>query len=116
MILSRHFIFGKKVVNEDTTFAKLGGRDGQTMYRHVIFSRFWSGAETMLRGAMPCSFYYLISNPGNMSASVKFALRFYCGILLLLRLSFNVRNVLDAASFPPSQARGPTHSSLCRYT
>ena len=29
-----------KVVLEDTTFAKLGGRDGQIMYRHLYFYRF----------------------------------------------------------------------------
>ena len=33
------------VVNEDTTFAKLGGRDGHIMYRHLNFSPFWSGDE-----------------------------------------------------------------------
>ena len=34
-----------KVVPGDTTFAKLGGRDGQIMYRPLSFSRFWSGDE-----------------------------------------------------------------------
>ena len=41
---NRESLFAK-VVSEDTTFAKLGGRDGQIVYRPLTFSRFWSGDE-----------------------------------------------------------------------
>ena len=49
---------------------------------------------------MSYPFCYRISNHANMSDSILFALRFYCSILLLLRLSFNVSIGLDEASCP----------------
>ena len=44
LALYRKSLFAKGVP-EETTFAKLGGRDGQIMYRPFNFSCFWSGDE-----------------------------------------------------------------------
>ena len=61
---------------------------------------------------MSYSFYYRISNHGNTSDSVSFALQFYCSTLLLLLSSFNVSIGLDEASCP----RPWSYPHLCRYT
>ena len=44
LVRCRKSLFAK-VVPEETAIAKLGGRDGQIMYRLLNMSPFWSGEE-----------------------------------------------------------------------
>ena len=62
-----------KVVPEETSFAKLGGRDGQITYRPFNFSRFWSGDENNASGGR-CHTPFVIGSQIMQTCLIRFYL------------------------------------------